>query len=265
MALFDTHAHLHDRAFDSDRESILSRARAAGVETIMTVGTDLAESEAAVELARAEDGVWASVGFHPHDASSWGPANRDKIVALAADPKTVAIGEIGLDYFRNLSPAEDQRRAFGEQLELARELDMPVVIHSRNAHAETESTLAAWAPPGGGVLGVLHCFSGDAALALRYVELGFMISFAGVVTYPKNDDLREAAKMVPDDWIVVETDCPYLTPQFRRGKRNEPAYVSETATFIADLRGDDPEAFAAMASANGRRLFRLPPTAKMMP
>jgi TatD DNase family protein len=265
--LFDTHAHLHDRGFDSDREAVLTRAWEAGVGAIVTVGTDLAESAAAVELASRQEDVWATVGIHPHHADEWGSEARSTFVRLAADPSTVAIGEIGLDFFRNLSPPDVQRRALREQLALAVELDLPVVIHSRDADAEVEPILMEWAAalprrPDQPV-GVLHCFSGDAELAVRYARAGFMISFAGVVTYPKNDALREAARAVGAESIVVETDCPYLTPQFKRGKRNEPAYVAETARFIAELRGESVAKFAKTTVENGRRLFRLPATAKM--
>ncbi len=267
VALIDTHAHLHDAAFDSDREAILDRAREAGVGAVVTVGSDLAESRAAVDLARRHEGVWATVGIHPHDADQWGPGARAELVRLASDASTVAIGEIGLDFFRNLSPPELQRCAFQYQLGLAAELELPVVIHSREADAEMEPILTAWAEklPRRAVqpVGVLHCFSGDADLALRYACLGFTISFAGVVTYPKNDALREAARLVPAESIVVETDCPYLTPQFKRGQRNEPAYVAETARFIAELRGVSVDVFARTTLANGFRLFRLPPPAKM--
>ena len=263
MPLIDSHAHLHDRAFDEDRAAVLARARAAGVEVVVTVGTDRLESERAVALARRERDVFAVVGFHPHDAKDWNAHARAHIARLARDEKVVAIGEIGLDFFRDLSPRADQERAFRDQLSLADELRLPVVIHSRDAAEETFAILAEWSPAvrrhREGPLGVIHCFSGDATLALRYVELGFVISFAGPVTYPKNAELREAARVVPGDRIVVETDCPYLSPQGRRGKRNEPAFVSETAALIAELRGDAVAEFGATAAATTRALFRLGP------
>ncbi len=260
--LIDSHAHLHDRAFDADRAAVLERARAAGLAAIVTVGTDRAESEAAAALARAEPDVFAVVGFHPHDAKDWTAAERARIAALAAEESVVAIGEIGLDFYRDLSPRADQERAFRDQLSLADELGLPVVIHSRDAHAETAAILTAWASgrarPDEAPLGVIHCFSGDAALARRYAGLGFAISFAGPVTYPRNDALRAAAVAVPRGSIVVETDCPYLSPQSRRGRRNEPAQVVETAAFVAALRGETPSAFAVETAAASRRVFRLP-------
>ena len=173
----------------------------------------------------------------------------------------MAIGEIGLDFYRALSPRADQERAFRDQLSLADELGLPVVIHSRDAHAETAAILTEWASgrarTDDAALGVIHCFSGDAALARRYAGLGFAISFAGPVTYPKNDALRSAAVAVPRGWIVVETDCPYLSPQSHRGRRNEPALVVGTAAFVARLRGEAPSAFAAETSETSRRVFGL--------
>ena len=260
--LIDSHAHLHDRAFDGDRASVLARARVAGLSAIVTVGTDRAESEAAVALARSEPDVFAVVGFHPHDAKDWTAAERSHIAALAGEEAVVAIGEIGLDFYRNLSPRADQERAFRDQLSLADELGLPVAVHSRSAHAETVAILREWArsraPADGGPLGVIHCFSGDGALAQRYVALGFAISFAGPVTYPKSEALRAAATSAPRGWIMVETDSPYLSPQSRRGRRNEPAGVVETAACIAALRGETPSAFASETSAAARRVFGLP-------
>jgi TatD DNase family protein len=284
--LFDTHAHLHDPAFDADRDDVLQRARESGVQGLVTVGTDLDTSVAAIELAKQYDGVWASIGVHPHDAKDWDVATLTRMVVLAREEKVVALGEIGLDFFRDLSPRDVQREAFAAQLALADQLELPVIIHSRDAHEETASILEAWASGGasGGAsgrgaagrtagesratpaeapLGVVHCFSGDLALAQRYVETGLLISFAGPVTYPKNHDLREAAVRLRGESIVVETDCPYLTPQSKRGTRNEPAFVAETSRYIAELRGEEPEAFARQCSANAARLFRLAERAKM--
>ena len=273
--LFDTHAHVHDPAFDGDREAVIQRAHGSGVQGLVTVGTDVHTSVAAVAAAKQYDGVWASIGVHPHDAKDWDVATLTRIVILAREEKVVALGEIGLDFYRDLSPREVQREAFAAQLALADQLELPVIIHSREANEETASILEAWAVGRAGTtaaspaasprapLGVLHCFSGDLALARRYVDLGFLISFAGPVTYPKNDDLREAAVRLRGESIVVETDCPYLTPQSRRGKRNEPAYVAETAQYIAELRGEEPEAFGRQTSENAARLFRLAAREKM--
>ena len=258
--LIDTHAHLHDRAFQTDRADVLARARAAGLEAIVTVGTDRAESKAAVAVAQAEPDLFATVGLHPHDAKDWDNDLQDRFAALAGRPKVVAIGEIGLDYYRDLSPRPLQERAFREQLELANELRLPVVVHAREADTAAAAILEAWAPRAtcGYPLGVLHCFAGDMTLAHRYTQLGFLISIAGPVTYPKSDRTRSVATTVPAEALVLETDAPYLTPQPWRGQRNEPAYVAETARYLAQLRGVDPDALAEQCSDNARRLFRLP-------
>lgn len=260
--LIDTHAHLHDKAFDADRPEVLRRARAAGLSAIVTVGTDHRENDRALLVANQEPDVFAVVGFHPNDAKDWNAHERGHVERLATtSERVVAIGEIGLDFFRDLSPRDAQARVFEDQLSLADQVGLPVVIHSRDAHEETFAILSSWARHGRreAPIGVIHCFSGDAYLARRYVDLGFVISIAGPVTYPKNDDLREAAIAVPRDGIVVETDCPYLTPQSRRGKRNEPALVAETAAYLAELRGDPVAEFVSATAETARTLFRLPP------
>jgi len=258
--LIDTHAHLHDRAFNSDRADMLARAREAGLDAIVTVGTDRTESEAAIAVARTEPDIFATVGLHPHDAKDWDDALRTRCATLASDPKVVAIGEIGLDYYRNLSPRPAQERAFREQLELANELRLPVVVHAREADEETAAILDEWALSAtcGHPIGVLHCYAGDVALAYRYTELGFLISIAGPVTYPKSERIRAVATTVSAEALVVETDAPYLTPQPWRGQRNESAYVVETARYIAKLRGADADELADQCGENARRLFRLP-------
>ena len=257
-ALVDTHTHLHDPAVATEIDAVLERARAAGVERCISVGTDLQTSRAAVALAESHDAILATVGLHPHDAKDWTPALARELRELAQSDQVVAIGEIGLDFYRNLSPHDRQLQAFREQLELAEELDKPVVIHSRDAHDATWDVLAPWGAScrRGAPVGVIHCFSGHDTLALAYAEMGFLISFAGPVTYPKNDELRAAAVALPDQAIVVETDCPYLAPQSHRGRRNEPAFVRETAQFVADLRGLPIDQFAATSTANAERLFR---------
>jgi TatD DNase family protein len=264
--LFDTHAHLHDQAFDDDRGNVLKRATENSVRGLVTVGTNLDTSVAAIDVAKQYDGIWASVGIHPHHSKDWDVATLARMTVLAREPEVVAVGEIGLDFFRDLSPRELQREAFAAQLALAEQLALPVIVHSRDAHEETASILEVWAAGeayGRTPLGVMHCFSGDLALAQRYVDIGLLISFAGPVTYPKNDHLREAAVRLKGESIVVETDCPYLTPQSQRGTRNEPAYVAETARYIAELRGEDPTAFGNRCWANATRLFGLAKREKM--
>ena len=258
-ALFDTHAHLHDPWIGEDLPEAMARARAAGVARVVTIGTDLPTTRDAIALSQAYDNVWATVGLHPHDAKDWDAALEAEFRRLAQAARVVAIGEIGLDFYRNLSPPAAQYEAFTAQLALADALALPVVIHSRDAHEECYEVLAQWVQQRARPLpvGVIHCFSGDADLALRYAELGFLISFAGPVTYPKNDALREAAAALPLEAIVVETDCPYLSPQARRGKRNEPANVRYTAEQIANVRPEPFETLAVQTTLNAVRLFRL--------
>ena len=251
--LFDTHAHLHDPWIGDDLPDVMARAKEAGVEQIVTIGCSLEDSQNALAVAEQYDNVWATLGVHPHDAKDWDDHTEAEFTRMAESDQVVAIGEIGLDFYRNLSPHPDQYRAFEAQLTLADTLNLPVVIHSRDAHEETYEILKDWSQsqsppaPRGEMsrrdrrerpLGVIHCFSGDADLAHRYHDLGFLISFAGPVTYPKNDALREAAASLPIEAIVIETDCPYLSPQPRRGKRNEPANIRYTAERIAEVRGD---------------------------
>jgi TatD DNase family protein len=253
--LFDTHAHLHFPDFDDDRDAMLARARAAGVRRLVTIGTDAATSRAALALAAREPGVWATVGVHPHDAGESDEAVLGDVERLAAEPRAVAIGEIGLDFFRNLSPPEAQERVFRRLLALARRLHKPVVVHCRDAH---EAALAILAEERvGDVGGIMHCFSGDVDVARRCLDLGLLISLAGPVTYPNARALPDVARFVPGDRLVIETDCPFLPPQGYRGKRNEPAYLVITAARIAELRGEPAHALARQASDNARRLLRV--------
>lgn len=268
VTLVDSHAHVSDPAFDADRADTLARARAAGVTTMIEIGTDVETSRRALAHAAREPGVFAAIGVHPHEGDSVGPETIERLREMARGApagKVVAIGETGLDFFRNRSSREGQRRALRMHLDLARELDLPVVLHLRssaNAGAGAtdayEACLAALREAGPGLRGVSHCFSGTPALAGELVALGFMISFAGNVTYPNAPVLREAAKEVPLDRILVETDCPYLTPQKHRGKRNEPAWVRLAAEAIAGARGAQFEEIARASADNARRLFRLP-------
>ena len=256
LDLFDTHAHLHFPEFDTDREAMLGRARETGVRRILTIGTEPDSSRAAVELAEREADVWAAVGIHPHDAAAADEAALREIARLAAEPRVVAIGEIGLDYFRNLSPREDQQATFRALLDLARRVAKPVVVHCRDAHEDvlrilTEERVAD-------VRGIMHCFSGDVGVARRCLDLGLLISLAGPVTYPNARALPDVARFVPADRLVIETDCPYLPPQGHRGQRNEPAYLSITAARVAELRGEPIEAMAARLTANACALLRIP-------
>jgi TatD DNase family protein len=258
--LVDTHAHLDFSKFDGDRSAVLSRAWAAGLVAIVTIGVDLPSSEQAVALAEAHDGVYATVGMHPHDAKALDGDVLARFRELGRHEKVVAVGEIGLDFYRDLSPRDVQRRAFQAQLAWAARLGKPVVIHDRDAHDEIMEVLSGWAgeqrgSPLEGRLGVLHTFSGDLAMAERALELGFYLSVAGPVTYPDAGQLREVVHALPLDRLLVETDCPFLAPHPHRGKRNEPAYVRLVAERVAELRGVPLAEVAEATTANARRLF----------
>jgi len=256
LDLFDTHAHLHFPEFDADREAMLARARESGVRRMLTIGTDGETSRTALALAGREADVWATVGIHPHDAAQADAAALAEIERLASEPRVVAVGEIGLDYFRDLSPREDQHRAFRALVGIARRAGKPVVIHCRDAHEDTLAILAEERVAE--VRGIMHCFSGDVAIARRCLDLGLLISLAGPVTYPNARALPEVARFVPGDRLVVETDCPFLPPQGYRGKRNEPAYLSITAARVAELRGETIDALAARTTANACALLGIP-------
>lgn len=256
LDLFDTHAHLHFPEFDVDREVMLARARAAGVRRLLTIGTEPESSRAAVALAGREADVWACVGIHPHDATAGDAPALAEIERLAAEPRVVAVGEIGLDYFRDLSPREDQQRVFRALLALARRVRKPVVIHCREAHADVLRILEEESAADVG--GIMHCFSGDVAVARRCLDLGLLVSLAGPVTYPNARALPEVARFVPADRLVIETDCPFLPPQGHRGQRNEPAYLAITAARVAELRGEPLEATAARLTANACTLLGIP-------
>ncbi|MBI5442626.1 MAG: YchF/TatD family DNA exonuclease [Deltaproteobacteria bacterium] len=254
MTLVDTHAHLTDAALRRDLRSVLGRARSAGVGKVVTVGTDLADSRAAVELADAEEGLWAAVGVHPHDASQATEATLDELSTLAkSSPKVVAWGEIGLDFYRDRSPRPAQRDAFRAQVVRAKEAGLPVIVHDREAHQETLAILKG--EKGGDLRGVFHCFSGDVSFAREVLALGFYLSIPGTVTYPKNEELRRVVASVPLERCLLETDCPYLAPQPLRGKTNEPAYLVHTARAVAELRGVSVADVARITSRASLRLF----------
>ena len=253
MRLIDSHAHLDDRRYAPDRDAVIARAAAESIASV-TVGADLSSSEAAARLAQENAHVWCAVGVHPHDAKTLDRAGFARLQTLAAEYRVVAIGEIGLDYYRDLSPRDVQRRVFIEQLALARERNLPVILHNRDATEDCLKILGEVKLPAGGVV---HSFLGDASLAKRFLKLGLHLGIGGPVTYPSNDLLRQAVAAVPFDRLVLETDCPYLTPVPHRGKRNEPAYVSLVAQEIARVRGIPVDEVARQTTANARALFRL--------
>jgi TatD DNase family protein len=250
----DTHAHLEMEAFDGDREAVLARAAEAGLMAIVTVGTTLPDCEKAVALTRLYKSVYAAVGIHPHEVKEIDAATYGALRVLARQEKVVAIGEIGLDFFYDLSPREVQLRRFQEQLNLAEELDLPVIIHDREAHPEILEILQSRKNR---LRGVLHCFSGDWAMACECLDLGFHLSVAGPVTYRKADQLRAVARAMPLERLLIETDAPYLAPQPYRGKRNEPAYVMETARYLAEIRGIPFHELERQTTTNARRLFGI--------
>ena len=253
----DSHAHIDGEEFDADRDEVVARARGAGVRTILNVGTGDPHGgnfERAVAVAEKYEGVYAAVGVHPHDAKLYDETAERLLLEFVRSRRVVALGEIGLDYHYDNSPRAVQREVFVRQLRLARAERLPVIIHSRDADAETLEILRA--EYAGAVRGgVMHCFGGGPALAEGALGLGFHISFAGNVTFKKADALREVARTVPAERLLIETDCPYLAPVPHRGRRNEPAHVVETARFLAGLRGVSPEEFGRATSENFSRLF----------
>ena len=258
--LIDTHTHLDDARYTSDREAMIARAREAGVESMITIGCDLATSQSAVALANQYPFVYASIGVHPHEVKHIEDGWHDEFRTLARDKKVVAYGEIGLDYHYNHSDPELQRTRFREQIQLARELKLPVIIHTREAQDDTIRILKE--ERASEIGGVFHCFSGDAWLAKDALELGFYLSFSGILTFQNATMLREIAKTVPADRLLIETDCPYLTPVPHRGKRNEPAFVKHVAELLATITTDNApltaEDVGRRTSENARRLFKIP-------
>jgi TatD DNase family protein len=258
MSLVDTHSHVHGEQFDEDRAAMLERARAAGVERIVAVGCDLTDTQRALAVA-AEYGLYATVGIHPHEAKDAPDDVGAAFDALrAASPaRVVAVGETGLDYYYNHSPAEDQRRVLRAQLDYARATGLPVVFHQRDAYDDFVSVLReAWDRRA--MRGVIHCFTGDAAQARTFVdEFGMLLGIGGVVTFKTAQPLRDAVAAVGLDALVMETDCPYLAPVPYRGKRNEPAFIVESARAVATVLGSDLERVVTTTTANAERFFAL--------
>jgi len=264
--MIDTHCHLEMKQFKGDIDAVIARAKDAGIEALISIGSDLEGCKGAVALSKKHDMIYAAVGIHPHDAKdfseeivslirSWVTASRQQGIACEGEdvPKIVGIGEIGLDYYYDHSPREVQREVFAKQLVFAKELDLPVVVHSRNAQEDTLHILEE----SGVSKGVMHCFSGDKEMAKRAMLLGLHISFAGPVTFTKALSLKEVAKFVPDDLLLIETDAPYLAPEPLRGKRNEPAFMVYTAGHLAALRGITIDDIDRMTTLNAKRLFGI--------
>lgn len=254
--LIDTHAHLDVNRFDRDRDEVVKRAQEKGVEKIINVGFDGPSSERAVKLAEKYDIVYAAVGVHPHDAKKADDDTYELLYNLTKRDKVVALGEMGLDYYRNLSPRELQQEVFKTQISLAKEVDLPIVIHDRDAHGDTLKIIKQ--ERASLVGGVLHCFSGSSEMALECIKMGFYISFAGPVTYPNARRLRKVVEDVPLERMLVETDCPWLSPEPQRGKRNEPAYVQYVAEKIAEIKNMPLEEVIRITTKNAKDVFRLP-------
>jgi TatD DNase family protein len=258
MELIDSHAHIDAPQFAEDREAMLGRARVAGVSALLAIGTGPGPEklDAALPLAEAHDWIYTTVGIHPHEAREVTEAHLDELARLAKHPKVIAWGEIGLDYFYDYSPRDAQERVFRDQMALAHEARLPIIVHCRDAWADCLKLLEeVWRPAGLG--GILHCFTSTLEDAKRGLDIGFLISFAGNSTYPKTQNLRDVAKALPLENILIETDSPYLAPQAYRGKRNEPAYVVEVARTLASVRDLPAEEFAARTAGNFRRFFHL--------
>ena len=253
--LVDTHCHLDMKEFDTDREEVIRRARDAGFEALITVGSDMAGTMRCMELSRLYDFVFAAIGIHPHDARDFTDEAFLRLKDWSKEDKVVAIGETGLDYHYDHSPRELQRDVFRRHLELAGETGLPVIIHSREAEKDTIGILKKSETKSG----VLHCFSGNMEMAEQAMSLGLFISLAGPVTFKRSRQLKEIAAMIPDDYLLVETDAPYLTPEPLRGRRNEPAYMEHTVKLIAELRGVSYEDLSRITTLNAKRLFRIGP------
>ena len=261
--MIDTHAHLDMAHFDQDRADVIARARESGVTTIITVGIDLASSQQALKLAEHYDGVMATAGIHPHHASGVSEADITRLAHLAEHPKVIAIGEAGLDFYRNRTPRARQIQVLRWQLELATTLDLPVVIHCRQAEREMLPLLRQWVssqkdtgkPPSV----VIHCFSGDIETAREYLDMGCFISLGAYLGYPTSVKLHSVIESLPSDRIMLETDCPFLPPQSHRGKRNEPAYLAITAGLLAKIRKAPLDVITRQTTENAHRLFHLSP------
>lgn len=251
--MIDTHAHVQDKVFDSDRGQVLQRAFQAGVEAMIIVGYNYSTSEAGVALCTGQAALYAAVGVHPHDAQSWDKTTLSKMQKLAESREVIAIGETGLDFFRNISPKKKQQEVFREQLQLAVSLHLPVIIHSREATEEVLAIVADYP----GLRGVIHCYSGTTAQAEKFIQAGYYIGVCGNVTYPQATTLKEVARKIPLEYVLLETDAPYLAPQEYRGKRNEPSFLPCTAREIASLRNVDAGAVIKQTTENAKKLFKL--------
>jgi len=251
----DSHAHLDDERFDDDREIVIKNLKTDQINMVINIGADIASSKSTLNLAKTYDNIYSVVGVHPHSVSELVGVGLDEIESLARNKKTVAIGEIGLDYYYENSPKQLQKEYFIEQIRLAKKLDLPIVIHSREAVKDTLDIIKS--EKSSNLRGVMHCFSSSVEIAKEYVKLGFYIAIGGVVTFKNARVTKEVAKYVPLESLLIETDCPYLAPEPFRGKRNEPKYIKYTAEEIAKIKEVDLEEIAKITSANAKKLFEI--------
>jgi TatD DNase family protein len=260
--MIDSHAHLDMKQFDKDRSDVINRAKDAGVKTIISVGIDLESSQKAIELADEHPAVFATVGFHPHEVAKMKETDIVSLTEMTSHSKVVAIGEIGLDFHRDGAPREKQLQALKWQLEMAKRLNLSVIIHCREAEELILPLLDDWASSFDNLneqtRGIIHCFSGDIGTAQRYLNMGFFVSFGAYIGYPSSRNLRNVIRSIPLDKMVIETDCPFLPPQMHRGKRNEPSYLSFTVRALADIKEVSPEMITSETTRNIVRLFRWP-------
>ncbi len=254
MTLIDSHCHLNYEGLVERQDEVLDNARARGVAGFLNISTRQREWKDIVRLAEREPDVWASVGVHPHEADAHPDLGAAALVEGADHPRVIAIGECGLDYYYDKSDRSAQRERFEAQIDAARQTGLPLVVHTREAESDTAEILTE-AVRQGGVTGVLHCFTGSAELARKGLELGFLISLSGIVTFKNAADLQQIARWLPSDQMLVETDSPFLAPVPHRGQKCEPAFVADTASFVAGLRGEKPEQIAETTTANFFRLF----------
>ncbi|MCX8125918.1 MAG: TatD family hydrolase [Dehalococcoidia bacterium] len=255
--LIDTHAHLDMPQFDHDREEVIERAYRSGVTSIINVGTDIRSSEYAVQLARASPCIFAAVGFHPGQVASITESDIRQLAGLTRGSKVVAIGEIGLDYYRGYSSREVQNRVLEWQLEIASDAGLPVIVHCRRAEKDILATLTKWKSRNNALCGVIHCFSGSIEVARSYLDIGFYISLGAYIGYPTSRSNHETVRAIPLERLLLETDSPFLPPQSHRGRRNEPSYITATLAALAGIKGMPPDIIAQSTTANARRLFRL--------
>lgn len=252
---FDTHAHLDDRKFSEDRELVIKRAKETGIDLIMNVGYSVQHAKNTVELTKSYDFIYGSVGIHPHNAKELDDDGLQELYKMVKEPKIVAVGEIGLDYYWNHSPKEVQQKVFREMIAFAKEVKKPIIIHDRDAHQDVFDIIKAEGADKVG--GIFHCYSGSWPLAKEAIKLGFYISLAGPLTFNNAGKLHEVAKMVSLDYLLIETDCPYLAPMPYRGKRNEPSYVIKVAEKLAEIKGVSVEEIATKTTENGKKVFNI--------